>query len=74
MVLARMTRRERFSNTGVHLCLPLIYWSGGECRLRPIGACLVWLSFATSAPSERIFFSRWCGAKLQTKLIVTTRR
>jgi len=29
---------------------------------------------ATSAPSERIFFTRWCGAKLQTKLIVTTRR
>jgi len=29
---------------------------------------------ATSAPSERIFFSRWCDAKLQTKLIVTSRR
>jgi len=36
MVLVRMTRRERYSNTGVQLYLQLIHWSGGDRRLRPV--------------------------------------
>jgi len=71
------------SNTGVYLYLPLIHWSGGERRLRPM-VCISCMpvSFGSCSASNSCnkralrthFFSRWCGAKLQTKLIVTTCR
>ena len=62
MVLVRMTHRERFSNTelAVPAVDPLEWWRSQtetHKRLSHLARAVLAIP-ATSAPSERIFFSR----------------
>ena len=71
-----MTRRERFRCLSVSAVDPLEWWRTQTETYRRLShlARAVLAIPATNAPLERIFFTRWCSAKLQTNLIVTTRR